>query len=78
VAVPVTVATDKPRRQRQAAEKINPKLVAAARELRDVYLERVNGDPSLLVSQGKYEVRRLGTAEAPTPGPLPRQLPAAA
>ena len=61
----------KPRRA-----KIDPTLVAAARELRDRWMERVNDDPSaLLVRQGKYEVGRA------LPGPRPEStrllLPAA-
>ena len=42
-------------------QKNDPKLVAAARELRDRWLERVNDDPAMLQggSQGKYEVSRL-------------------
>jgi hypothetical protein len=35
-----------------------PRLVAAARELRDRWLEQVNADPSSLLAQGKYDVRR--------------------
>ena len=44
--------------------KIDPKLVAAARELRDRYLERAN-DPLLLSAQepsGKYDVSRIQSA----------------
>jgi hypothetical protein len=36
--------------------KNDPRLVAAARELRDRWLERINADPSALLSNGKYEV----------------------
>jgi len=32
--------------------------VAAARELRDRYLEQVNRDPGALLPQGKYDVSR--------------------
>jgi len=53
-------------------QKNDPKLVAAARELRDRYLEQINTTP--LLSQGKYDVARaLSAVEAP-PTPL---LPAA-
>lgn len=38
--------------------KNNPKYVAAARELRDRFLEEVESNPSLLMSSGKYDVRR--------------------
>jgi hypothetical protein len=37
----------------------DPRLVAAARELRDRWLEMVNADPSVLLSAGKYDVSRL-------------------
>jgi hypothetical protein len=50
---------EKPKRQKV---KNDPKLIAAARELRDRWLERVNDDPSLLVAQGKYDVTRMLTA----------------
>jgi hypothetical protein len=33
-------------------------MATAARELRDRWLERVNEDPSLLLSEGKYDVSR--------------------
>lgn len=36
----------------------DPRLVAAARELRDRWLERVNADPSIFESNGKYDVGR--------------------
>ncbi|HQY88514.1 MAG TPA: hypothetical protein PK402_07635, partial [Tepidisphaeraceae bacterium] len=39
-------------------QKNDPKLVKAARELRDRYLEEVNQNPTL-VSNGKYDVARL-------------------
>jgi hypothetical protein len=39
--------------------KNDPKLVAAARELRDRWLEHVNADPSALLSAGKYDVARV-------------------
>ena len=46
----------KPKHEKKAAVKNDPKLVAAARELRDRWLQRVNADPSLLTSSGKYDV----------------------
>jgi hypothetical protein len=59
-AAPVTtVPASKPKREPKPKVKNDPKLVAAARELRDRWLERVNADPSLLASQGKYDVGRL-------------------
>jgi hypothetical protein len=53
--------------------KNDPRLVAAARELRDRWLEKVNEDPSLLLppvsSTAKYDVARLSIA-APNPPQL--------
>jgi hypothetical protein len=45
----------KPKREKR---KNDPALVAAARELRDRWLEQVNDDPSLLLSRAKYDVAR--------------------
>jgi hypothetical protein len=39
-------------------QKNDPKLIAAARELRDRWLEKVNDDPSILSANGKYDVTR--------------------
>ncbi len=39
-------------------QRIDPKYLAAARELRDRYLERVNEDPLALASYCKYDVSR--------------------
>jgi hypothetical protein len=36
----------------------DPKFIAAARELRDRWMERVNDDPLLLASSGRYDVSR--------------------
>jgi hypothetical protein len=38
--------------------KHDPKQVAAARELRDRYLEHVNADASALLTETKYDVSR--------------------
>jgi hypothetical protein len=38
--------------------KYDPKLIAAARELRDRWLEEVQANPSLLLPRGKYDVAR--------------------
>jgi hypothetical protein len=46
----------KTKRQPKPKVKIDPKFVAAARELRDRYLEQMNTSP--LLSQGKYDVSR--------------------
>jgi hypothetical protein len=60
----VTPGQKKPRREKRKAD---PKLIAAARELRDRWLEKVNEDPSLILPAGKYDVAR----ELPETGPLP-------
>jgi GNAT superfamily N-acetyltransferase len=50
----------KPKRELRPKVKNDPKLIAAARELRDRWLEHVNTDPGApgLLSHGKYEVSR--------------------
>src|SRR5205085_4109389 len=51
----------KPKRQKKEKIKNDPKFVAAARELRDRWLERVNADPAALglgESSGKYDISR--------------------
>ncbi len=50
---------DKPKPQKKPKAKADPKLIAAARELRDRWLERVNDDPNALRAMGKYDVSRL-------------------
>jgi hypothetical protein len=54
--------------------KNDPKLVAAARELRDRWLEHVNADPSVMLSAGKYDIARaLGSTNfvaSPASAPL--------
>ena len=55
----------KPRRAPKPRAKNDPKHVAAARELRDRYLEHVNADPSALMIEAKYDVsRRIEGREA--------------
>ena len=49
-------AAAKPKREKKPKAKMNPKLIAAARELRDRWLERVNEIP--MIGDGKYEVAR--------------------
>jgi hypothetical protein len=59
--------------------KNDPRLVAAARELRDRWLEQVNADPSALSSQGKYDVSKgLMIAAVRKSPPLTPSLPAMA
>jgi hypothetical protein len=66
---PAPVA-EKQKPVKKPKQKNDPKLIAAARELRDRWLERVNEDPSLLVSNGKYEVCRLPEPTEPRPAKL--------
>jgi hypothetical protein len=54
----------KPRRESRPKLKNDPKLVAAARELRDRWLEQVNATPVL--AQGKYDVSRQREAHSTT------------
>ena len=74
----------KPKREPKPKVKVknDPRLVAAARELRDRWLERVNADPSALSSRGKYDVARAIADERENADALPaatvRLLPAAA
>ena len=50
---------EKKPRARKAKSKNDPRLVAAARELRDRWLEHVNVDGGAdLVSDGKYDLTR--------------------
>ena len=49
---------EKPAKARKPKVKNDPKLIAAAREPRDRWLEKVNGDPSALLWQAKYDVSR--------------------
>jgi hypothetical protein len=70
------IGTQAPAKSPRPKRSCDPKLVAAARELRDRWLERVNGDPSLLISQAKYLMERRPIAQAVAPAGL--ELPAAA
>ncbi len=76
------VEEPKPRRQKRKAD---PKLITAARELRDRWLEAVESQPDLLLPQGKYDLARALPESGPLPhgrGSLPeievKALPAAA
>ena len=56
---PETKREAKAKAPRRVKATNDPKLVAAAaREVRDRWLERVNDDPSALLAQGKYDVSR--------------------
>jgi ribosomal protein S18 acetylase RimI-like enzyme len=71
-----TKAEPKPVRERTAKVKvkIDPQLIAKARELRDRYLEHVNSEAHTLRAMGKYEV---GRSPQPTDAKPMALLPAA-
>ena len=58
VPKPANAAKEKPKKVQREKQKNDPKLIAAARELRDRWVERMNEDPAMLESQGKYKVAR--------------------
>lgn len=60
---------EKPKREKKPKQKNDPKLIAAARELRDRWLEQVNRGGFVLESQAKYDVFR------PLPGPETAHAP---
>jgi hypothetical protein len=51
-------AAVKPERKKRPQVKNDPKYVAAARELRDRWLEHVNAGETIVLAQGKYDVSR--------------------
>jgi hypothetical protein len=59
----------RPERRRREKQKNDPRLIAAARELRDRWMERVNEDPALLLGNGKYQVSK--ELSDPTNPPVP-------
>src|SRR5690606_2327903 len=61
---PVVEAPEEAPRPRRSAPRCDPGLIAAARELRDRWLEAVERDPSLLLPEPKYDLARRLTAEA--------------
>jgi len=65
-AVEEKVKKEKPEKQPRAKVKNDPKLVAAARELRDRWLEKANEDPSAFLANGKYDVSRMIAQQAPS------------
>jgi hypothetical protein len=67
---------EKPKRVPKPKVKNDPKFIAAARELRDRWLERVNADPSGLLSQGKYDVSKQLAAPQAQVVVAPPGLPA--
>ena len=63
---------------RQPRAKNDPKYVAAARELRDRYLEQINTERMLPAANGKYDVsRQLAAGAPPAPAPVVALLDAA-
>jgi hypothetical protein len=75
---PAAPKAAQPKPQKKPNAKNDPKLVAAARELRDRWLEHVNSGATLIESVGKYDVTRaLPDATSPAPAPA-LLLPAAA
>ena len=66
-AVPEEVEpTPKPKRPRKERHKNDPKYIAAARELRDRFLEQINTERMLPAAHGKYDVsRQLAPSTAP-------------
>jgi hypothetical protein len=57
---PAPAPAAKKEKQKKQKVKNDPKLIAAARELRDRWLERINEDPAMLEagSNGKYDVSK--------------------
>jgi hypothetical protein len=53
------VPAEKPTSARKQKVKNDPRLVAAARELRDRWLEKINSREDVIESSGKYDVARL-------------------
>jgi hypothetical protein len=52
-------------REKTQKQKNDPRLVAAARELKDRWLERLNGGDEHILPMGKYDVARVLPANAP-------------
>jgi hypothetical protein len=68
----VEKAPAKKPRERKPKAKNDPRLVAAARELRDRWLEHVNGGGEELLPTGKYDLTRALPAPKARPLLLPR------
>jgi hypothetical protein len=65
VAEPKRACPERSRGEKQPKPKADPKLIAAARELRDRWLEKVNENPMLIESSGKYDIARQIACDAP-------------
>ncbi len=63
-AVPLLPAPVKAKRAKVPREKVDPKFLAAARELRDRWMENVNAGECVFEDEGKYDVRRVAHADA--------------
>jgi hypothetical protein len=74
--VPPEPAEAKPKKPRKPRQKHDPKMVSAARELRDRYLDQVNSGMLLPPANGKYDVSRQLEA-GQSPGSELKRLPAA-
>lgn len=74
---PAQPTVEKPKPQKRPKQKNDPKHVAAARELRDRYLEQINTERMLPPgAQGKYDVSRaLACGTAPTTTELQQTPP---
>jgi hypothetical protein len=78
-APPPTPAPAPKPKPTKPAVKNDPRYVAAARELRDRYLEAVNANPGVLLPQGKYDLARaLPSGERPQAVIEVKALPQAA
>jgi hypothetical protein len=76
---PPKPAVEEPKKEPRKKVKNDPKLIAAARELRDRWLEQVNAGAIVTEMRGRYDVSRGISASAiPMPGMLSdgRALPA--
>jgi hypothetical protein len=71
---PPGAVKEKPPREKKPKAKNDPRLVTAARELRDRWLEQVNGGAHPLEARGRYDVARLAAGPSGASVPL---LPAA-
>jgi hypothetical protein len=73
----VALAAKKPKRPRKERMKNDPKFIAAARELRDRYLDEVNSEGGMLLpsaAHGKYDVSRQLEAGGPPTDLKPKPI----
>lgn len=76
VACPERSRGEKPVREKKVKRKADPKMVAAVRELRDRWMEKVNAGELQIEGAGKYEVGRMITASVIDPPAPVKQLAA--